>query len=97
MRQNSNVRGYAVTRQTGVEGFRIDPAARHPADPDRANGGLGSDGVPLQCCLTICHHDMIRQQRAKALGRLVWRWATDWCNDPEDDPTSLSYVRLTIV
>ncbi len=75
-------RGWIVTPQVGVSGFRIDLGVLHP---DRAGGylaGVECDGAAYHSSATARDRDKVREQVLKGLGWNILRvWSTDWWFD----------------
>jgi very-short-patch-repair endonuclease len=76
--------GIPLTPQHGVSGYRIDFAAKDPADPTRFVLAIEADGASYHARPTVRDRDRLRQQQLERLG---WRfcriWSTDWFNDPD--------------
>lgn len=78
-------KGYEVTPQLGVAGFRIDIAVRHP---DQLSGYLAAiecDGASYHSGVSVRDRDRIRQEILESLGwhGRIWRiWSTDWFRNP---------------
>jgi very-short-patch-repair endonuclease len=71
--------GYAVDKQVGSAGFRIDLAVRDPGAPGRYLLAVECDGATYHSALWARERD---RQRQEVLERLGWRfhriWSTDW-------------------
>jgi very-short-patch-repair endonuclease len=76
--------GIPLTPQHGVSGYRIDFAAKDPADPTRFVLAIEADGASYHARPTVRDRDRLRQQQLERLG---WRfcriWSTDWFNDAD--------------
>jgi very-short-patch-repair endonuclease len=75
--------GHDVALQVGVAGYRIDLAARHPAEPARFVLGIECDGATYHSAKSARDRDRLRQEALERLGwKLVRVWSTDWFRDP---------------
>jgi very-short-patch-repair endonuclease len=76
--------GIPLTPQHGVSGYRIDFAAKDPADPTRFVLAIECDGASYHARPTVRDRDRLRQQQLERLG---WRfcriWSTDWFNNAD--------------
>ena len=78
-------KGYEVTPQLGVAGFRIDIAVRHPRDPSGYLAAVECDGASYHSGVSVRDRDRIRQEILESLGwrNKIWRiWSTDWFRNP---------------
>jgi very-short-patch-repair endonuclease len=74
-------RGYEVTPQLGVAGFRIDIAVKHPKHPSGYLAAIECDGASYHSGASVRDRDRIRQEILESLGwkGRIWRiWSTDW-------------------
>lgn len=81
-------RGYAVTPQLGVAGYRIDIAVKHPDDPGSYLAAIECDGASYHSALSVRDRDRIRQEILESLGwrGRIWRiWSTDWFRTPKQE------------
>ncbi|WP_182867578.1 DUF4011 domain-containing protein [Rhodopirellula sp. JC639] len=77
-------RGWDVTRQVGVSGFRIALAVRDPSDPNTYLAGIECDGANYRNSATARDRDKTRQWVLENLGWNILRvWSRDWWYDPE--------------
>ena len=71
--------GYAVSKQVGCAGYRIDLAVVDPTAPGRYLIGIECDGAPYHSSPVARDRDRLRQQRLERLGWKLHRiWSTDW-------------------
>ncbi len=83
--------GHDVALQVGVAGYRIDIAARHPAEPARFVVGIECDGAIYHSAKSARDRDRLRQDALEKLGwKLVRVWSTDWFRDPFGQAERLS-------
>jgi len=85
-------RGYEVTPQLGVAGYRIDIAVRHPDAPGAYLAAIECDGASYHSALSVRDRDRIRQEILESLGwrGRVWRvWSTDWFRTPRQETEKL--------
>lgn len=78
-------RGYEVTPQLGVAGFRIDIAVRHPLHRSGYLAAVECDGASYHSGVSVRDRDRIRQEILESLGwrDRIWRiWSTDWFRNP---------------
>jgi very-short-patch-repair endonuclease len=78
-------RGYEVTPQLGVAGFRIDVAVKHPESPGTYLAAIECDGASYHSARSVRDRDRIRQEILESLGwrGRIWRiWSTDWFRSP---------------
>jgi hypothetical protein len=78
-------RGYEVTPQLGVAGFRIDIAVKHPTSPGTYLAAIECDGASYHSARSVRDRDRIRQEILESLGwrGRIWRvWSTDWFRSP---------------
>ncbi|MFD0687782.1 AAA domain-containing protein [Actinomadura fibrosa] len=80
--------GIPVIPQYGVAGYRIDFAAKHPAQPGRMVLAIEADGASYHSAPGARDRDRLRQQQLERLG---WRfhriWSTAWFRDPVTETT----------
>lgn len=87
------VRGYSVTPQLGVAGYRIDIAVKHPDAPGIYLAAIECDGASYHSALSVRDRDRIRQEILESLGwrGRVWRiWSTDWFRSPRQEAEKLT-------
>jgi very-short-patch-repair endonuclease len=85
-------RGYEVTPQLGVAGFRIDIAVRHPDAPGTYLAAIECDGASYHSAQSVRDRDRIRQEILESLGwrGRIWRiWSTDWFRSPRQEAQRL--------
>jgi very-short-patch-repair endonuclease len=85
-------RGYEVTPQLGVAGFRIDIAVRHPDAPGTYLAAIECDGASYHSAQSVRDRDRIRQEILESLGwrGQIWRiWSTDWFRSPRQEAERL--------
>jgi hypothetical protein len=78
-------RGYEVTPQLGVAGFRIDIAVKHPESLGTYLAAIECDGASYHSARSVRDRDRIRQEILEGLGwrGRIWRiWSTDWFRSP---------------
>jgi very-short-patch-repair endonuclease len=78
-------RGYEITPQLGVAGYRIDLAVKHPDAPSVYLAAVECDGASYHSALSVRDRDRIRQEILESLGwrGRIWRiWSTDWFRAP---------------
>ncbi len=81
-------RGYEVTPQLGVAGFRIDIAVKHPESPGTYLAAIECDGASYHSARSVRDRDRIRQEILESLGwrGRIWRiWSTDWFRSPRTE------------
>jgi transcription elongation GreA/GreB family factor len=86
------LRGYEVTPQLGVAGYRIDIAVKHPDAPGAYLAAIECDGASYHSALSVRDRDRIRQEVLESLGwrGRVWRiWSTDWFRTPRQEAEKL--------
>lgn len=86
------MRGYEVTPQLGVAGYRIDIAVRHPDAPGSYLAAIECDGASYHSALSVRDRDRIRQEILESLGwrGRIWRiWSTDWFRTPQQESEKL--------
>ena len=79
------VRGFDVTPQLGVAGYRIDIAVKHPKIPGCYLAAIECDGATYHSAVSVRDRDRIRQEILESLGwrGRIWRiWSTDWFRSP---------------
>jgi very-short-patch-repair endonuclease len=85
-------RGYEVTPQLGVAGFRIDIAVKHPEAPGVYLAAIECDGASYHSAQSVRDRDRIRQEILESLGwrGRIWRiWSTDWFRSPRQEAEKL--------
>jgi transcription elongation GreA/GreB family factor len=85
-------RGYEVTPQLGVAGYRIDIAVKHPKFPGCYLAAIECDGATYHSALSVRDRDRIRQEILESLGwrGRIWRiWSTDWFRSPRSEMEKL--------
>lgn len=85
-------RGYEVTPQLGVAGYRIDIAVKHPDAPGSYLAAIECDGASYHSALSVRDRDRIRQEILEAIGwrGRIWRiWSTDWFRTPRQETEKL--------
>ena len=71
--------GYAVRKQVGCAGYRIDLAVVNPTAPGRYLIGIECDGAPYHSSPIARDRDRLRQQQLERKGWKLHRiWSTDW-------------------
>lgn len=86
------MRGYEVTPQLGVAGYRIDIAVKHPDAPGSYLAAIECDGATYHSALSVRDRDRIRQEILESLGwrGRIWRiWSTDWFRTPRQETEKL--------
>jgi transcription elongation GreA/GreB family factor/very-short-patch-repair endonuclease len=86
------LRGYEVTPQLGVAGYRIDIAVKHPDAPSSYLAAIECDGATYHSALSVRDRDRIRQEILESLGwrGRIWRiWSTDWFRTPRQETEKL--------
>ena len=86
------MRGYEVTPQLGVAGYRIDIAVKHPDAPGSYLAAIECDGATYHSALSVRDRDRIRQEILESLGwrGRIWRiWSTDWFRTPKQETEKL--------
>lgn len=86
------LRGYEVTPQLGVAGYRIDIAVKHPDVPGSYLAAIECDGATYHSALSVRDRDRIRQEILESLGwrGRIWRiWSTDWFRTPRQETEKL--------
>jgi transcription elongation GreA/GreB family factor len=85
-------RGYEVTPQLGVAGYRIDIAVKHPDSQGSYLAAIECDGATYHSALSVRDRDRIRQEILESLGwrGRIWRiWSTDWFRTPRQETEKL--------
>jgi protein-L-isoaspartate O-methyltransferase/very-short-patch-repair endonuclease len=85
-------RGYEVTPQLGVAGFRLDIAVKHPEAPGTYLAAIECDGASYHSARSVRDRDRIRQEILENLGwrGRIWRiWSTDWFRTPRQETDKL--------
>jgi very-short-patch-repair endonuclease len=78
-------KGYEVTPQLGVAGFRIDMGVKHPDHRSGYLAAIECDGASYHSGRSVRDRDRIRQEILEGLGwkGRIWRiWSTDWFRNP---------------
>ena len=76
-------RGWSITPQVGVTGYRIDIGIRHPDHEGAYLAGVECDGAAYHSSATARDRDKVREQVLRGLGWHIERiWSTDWWFDP---------------
>lgn len=71
--------GFAIHRQVGCAGFRVDIGIVHPRQPGRYLCGVECDGASYHSARVARDRDRLRQQILEGLGWTIVRvWSTDW-------------------
>lgn len=86
------MRGYEVTPQLGVAGYRIDIAVKHPDSAGSYLAAIECDGASYHSALSVRDRDRIRQEILESLGwrGRIWRvWSTDWFRTPRQETEKL--------
>jgi len=86
------LRGYEVTPQLGIAGYRIDIAVKHPDMPGSYLAAIECDGASYHSALSVRDRDRIRQEILESLGwrGRIWRvWSTDWFRTPRQETEKL--------
>ena len=86
------LRGYEVTPQLGVAGYRIDIAVKHPDAPGSYLAAIECDGASYHSAMSVRDRDRIRQEVLESLGwrGRIWRiWSTDWFRTPRQETEKL--------
>jgi transcription elongation GreA/GreB family factor len=86
------LRGYEVTPQLGVAGYRIDIAVKHPDAQGSYLAAIECDGATYHSALSVRDRDRIRQEILESLGwrGRIWRiWSTDWFRTPRQETEKL--------
>lgn len=87
-----NDRGFQVTPQLGVAGFRMDIAVKHPDYPSGYLAAIECDGATYHSGVSVRDRDRIRQEILESLGwrDRIWRiWSTDWFRNPRAEAEKL--------
>jgi very-short-patch-repair endonuclease len=85
-------RGYEVTPQLGVAGYRIDIAVKHPEYPGVYLAAVECDGAGYHSAVSVRDRDRIRQEILESMGwrGRIWRiWSTDWFRMPRHESEKL--------
>lgn len=85
-------RGYEVTPQLGMAGYRIDIAVKHHDQPGAYMAAIECDGASYHSALSVRDRDRIRQEILEAMGwrGRIWRiWSTDWFRSPRTEAERL--------
>ncbi len=85
-------RGYEVTPQLGVAGYRIDIAVKHPDSQGSYLAAIECDGATYHSAMSVRDRDRIRQEILESLGwrDRIWRiWSTDWFRTPRQETEKL--------
>lgn len=77
-----NGKGFAVKRNVGCSGYRIDLALPHPVQPDKFMLGIECDGPSYASQKTARDRDQLRASVLHSLGWQTYRiWSVDWAFD----------------
>lgn len=90
--QALQMRGYEVTPQLGVAGYRIDIAVKHPEVPGTYLAAIECDGASYHSAQSVRDRDRIRQEILESVGwrGRIWRiWSTDWFRTPRQEMEKL--------
>lgn len=72
-------RGWDISTQVGVSGYRIDLAVKHPNEKGNFILGIECDGKAYHSSKTARDRDRLRQSVLENLGWHIHRiWSTDW-------------------
>lgn len=85
-------KGFEVTPQLGVAGFRIDIGVKHPDHRSGYLAAIECDGASYHSGRSVRDRDRIRQEILEGLGwkGRIWRiWSTDWFRNPHSETTRL--------
>jgi len=85
-------RGFEVTPQLGVSGYRIDIAVKDPKRNGSYLAAIECDGASYHSARSVRDRDRIRQEILESLGwrGRIWRiWSTDWFRDPRKETENL--------
>jgi len=85
-------RGYEVTPQLGVAGYRIDIAVKHPDKSGSYLAAIECDGASYHSAKSVRDRDRIRQEILESLGwrGRIWRiWSSDWFRSPRQETEKL--------
>ncbi len=83
-------RGFDVTPQVGVAGYRIDLGVTHPSFPHGFIAGVECDGARYHAAASARDRDRLRQEALEGLGWTILRvWSTDWFADPKGEARKL--------
>lgn len=78
--------GLQLSPQFGSSGYRIDFAAKHPAEPGRMVLAIECDGASYHSSPSARDRDRLRQEQLERLGWTFHRiWSQDWFNDREGE------------
>ncbi|MDZ7901937.1 MAG: AAA domain-containing protein [Rheinheimera sp.] len=76
--------GYQVASRVGSQGYYIDLAIRHPADPSKFVLALEYDSAGYYGAVSARDRERLRQSVLEGLGWSFERiWSTDWFRDPD--------------
>lgn len=92
-------KGYEVTPQLGVAGFRIDLAVKHPKHLSGYLAAIECDGAAYHSGVSVRDRDRIRQEILESLGwrGRIWRiWSTDWFRNPVAETDRLLQFLLNL-
>lgn len=77
-------RGWAIHRQVGALGYRIDIGVVHPERPGVYLAGVECDGATYHSSRCARDRDRLRQNILEGLGWTLLRvWSSDWWHEPE--------------
>src|SRR5262249_15646509 len=82
--------GFAVERQVGVAGYRIDLGVAHPEYPHGFLAGIECDGASYHSAKSVRDRDRLREAVLTGLGWYIYRiWSTDWFANPDREMDKL--------
>jgi len=79
-------RGWNISTQVGVSGYRIDLAVKHPKQRGNFVLGIECDGKAYHSSKTARDRDRLRQSVLENLGWHIHRiWSTDWLINTDEE------------
>ena len=79
-------RGFKVTHQVGVSGFKVDLGVEHEDYPHGFIAGIECDGKTYHSSRSARDSDILRQELLEAQGWRIYRvWSTDWFRDQDNE------------
>ena len=79
-------RGFKVTHQVGVSGFKVDLGVEHEDYPHGFIAGIECDGKTYHSSRSARDSDILRQELLEAQGWKIYRvWSTDWFSDQDNE------------
>ncbi len=82
--ESLHAKGWQITPQVGVSGFRVDLGVVHPDKPGAYLAGIECDGATYHRSPSARDRDKTRQQVLENLGWKILRvWSRDWWYDAE--------------